>query len=122
MTDAAAPHDPLLAALDQLTNIVYWYLARRPLTAIEAIGEAIEDWISDQAAEHHRSRPFTDADSGDNLADSLTNLLAAVAHLHRGPRPGLTAADALTEAIEDWTAGHAAVHHHSEPFQKPTAP
>lgn len=115
-----SPHDALLAALDQLTNAVYWYSERQPLTATAALVEALDDWIGAQAAEHHRSTPFAEYTSDDDdLAITLIHLLAAVQHLHSTARPDLTVTAALTEAIDEWAAAQAAEHHFSEPFQRP---
>lgn len=130
-TTATATVDGLLGALDQLTNAVYWYQVRHPLNAATALTEAIDDWISEHAAEHHHSQPFTtttgtdvggDGDGdGDVLAVVLTHFLAAVTDLAAsGARPGLTTTAALTEAIAEWATAQSAEHHHDQPFQRPS--
>ena len=42
------PDDDLLAALDQFTNTVYWLRSRTPITAAQALAEAINDAASDE--------------------------------------------------------------------------
>jgi len=113
--------DELLSALDQLTNALYWYRAHDPVTASDAIVDALDDWIAEQTAEHHRSEPFIAASTSrhDPLAAVLASLHAAVDKLaDSGARPDLTMAVALGEALADWAAVAAAEHHSSEPFQR----
>jgi hypothetical protein len=116
-------HDELLSAFEQLTNTLYWYRPNRFMTASEAIVEAVDDWIAEHAAEHNRSRPFTEQSDGthDLLAAALTTLAAAVHQLiDTGARPELTAAVALSEAIGDWAAAATTQHHRSQPFRQST--
>jgi hypothetical protein len=105
--------------LDQFTNTLTWYRPHQFMPASEGIVAALDDWIAEHAAEHNRSRPFTEQsdDTHDLLAAALATLAAAVHQLNdSGARPELTAAVALGEAIGDWAAATTAQHHHSQPF------
>jgi hypothetical protein len=118
--DNDPPVDLLLAVLDQFTNTIYWYQQRHQLAATDGLVEAIDDWLAEHAAEHHRSQPFSSITcDGDPLATVLAHLDAAVTTLAAQDRPGITVAEALTEALDAWTAEQAAEHHHSQPFQRP---
>ena len=109
--------DTLLSALDQTVNTIYWHQDRTGLTATEAITQALDDWLTEQSAEHHRSQPFhVNEIQAEPLFAMLTNLTAAVTAL-QAARPGLTVSDVLTEALLDWASAETAVHHHGQPFQ-----
>ena len=115
-TPTSVDTDELLSALDQLTNTVYWLNQRHPITATQAIVEALDDWIAEHAAEHHQSQSFLDgaSTSDDPVGIALTHLLAAVAALSRTDRPLLDVGRAFTEAIGDWVAATTAEHHFSD--------
>ena len=115
-----AVDDELLSALDQFTNALYWYRAHDPMTASDAIVDALDDWIAEHTAEHHQSKPFIEPSTArdDPLAAVIASLQAAVDKLaDNGARPELTMAVALGEALGDWALVVAAEHHRSEPFQ-----
>lgn len=96
--------DTELVALDRFVSTIYW--ADDDLTVGDALPDAIADWTACAAAEHNESRPFADVpDSGDQLADALRELLAAVESLNSTQRrPGLTVTRAMSEALADWTS------------------
>ena len=118
--DGDADVDVLLSGLEQMTNILYWHQTRSSLPAAVALTEALDDWISEHAAEHRHSQPFLndDSDGGDPFGAALAHLAAAVTTMHAtGARPLLTLTDAFTEAIAGWVAAVTAEHHHSQPLQ-----
>ena len=112
--------DVLLGALDQLTNIIYWHHRHGAVTAVNAVAEALDDWLAEHAAEHHQSEPFADDDDPDDpLGTVFAHLAAAVTDLTgRKVRPGLTVTEAFTEALVEGVAATAAEHNHSEPLQR----
>jgi hypothetical protein len=95
--------DRLLTALDRLATT-----SRQPgehPRADIALTQAIDHWVGLHAAEHNQSQRYTSVDDrGDPLGTCIAHLVAAVGHLTRTARPGLTVPGALCEAIEDWIA------------------
>jgi hypothetical protein len=91
------PDDDLLAALDQFTNTVYWLRSRTPITAAQALAEAINDAASDDASE-------------------TVDLRTAIARL-LDHHDDAAIATALAVALVRWTAGLCAEHNASNPFQ-----
>ena len=101
MTDIA---DTNLAAIDRFVSTIYW--SDDDVTFSDAFVSAIDEWSATAAAEHHDSLPFTDTEHYDPLAASLLELIGAIDNLRSGPRPDLTVARALSEAVVDWQEGN----------------
>jgi len=87
-------------AIDRFMSTVFWHDA--DIAFSTALIDAIDEWAATVSAEHHNSQPFSTSSHSDPLAASLHELLAAVAHLSNGARPGLTVMHALSEAASDW--------------------
>lgn len=100
MTDIA---DPDLAAIDRFVSTIYW--SDDNVKFSDAFVDAIDEWSATASAEHHDSLPFTTTEHHDPLAASLLELIGAVEDLRAGPRPDLTVARALSEAVVDWQEG-----------------
>jgi hypothetical protein len=96
--------DPDLVALDRFASSIYW--SDDDIAFADALPEAIDEWTASAATEHNESQPFSTATHDDELAASVHELLAAVAQLSMGARPGLTAMRALSEALADWSQEH----------------
>ena len=91
------PADDLLAALDQFTNTVYWLRSRTPITAAQALAEAMNEAAFDGASD-------------------TVDLRAAIARL-LDHQDDASIATAIVEALVRWTAGLSAEHNASNPFQ-----
>jgi hypothetical protein len=111
--------DDLLCALDQLTNTVYWCRQRgMPTTAGSAILEAVGDWLDSQDSSRDDDVPSVTADD-DFDADPLAVAFDRLGRHMQTPSSDRTVqsmTEALTEALNHWTAAAAAEHHRSTPF------
>ena len=93
--------DPDLVALDRFLSSIYW--SADDIAFADALPEAIDEWTAIASTEHNESRQFSTGVHDDELAGSVHELLAAVAQLSTGARPGLTVIRALSEAVADWS-------------------
>jgi hypothetical protein len=116
-------HDDLLFALDQLTTTVYW-CRRRGMTATagSAILEAVGDWLDNQDRTRGHDVPSVTADD-DFVADPLATAFDRLGRYMQARSSEDTVhsvTEALTEAINDWTAAVSVEHHRSTPFDRDT--
>ena len=121
--DGVSADDDLLCALDQLTNTVYWCRQRgMPTTAGSAILEAVGDWLDSQDPSRDDDVPSVTADAALD-ADPLAAAFDRLGRHLRTPsseRTSQSVTEALTEALNHWTAAAAAEHHRSIPFGSDT--
>ena len=96
--------DPEMIAIDRFVSSIYW--SDDDIAFADALPAAIDEWTATAATEHNETQPFSTVTHDDELAASVYELLAAVAQLSMGGRPGLTAMRALSEALADWSQMH----------------
>ena len=87
-------------AIDRFMSSIYW--ADDEIGFGSAFTEALDEWTASAAAEHNSSHAFSSGEQDDSLEGSLQELLAAVRHLRRSVRPGLTVMRAISEAATEW--------------------
>ena len=94
--------DPLLRAFDRLVEAVYW--SEDDITLVDALGEAIDDWVALTAAEFNESKPF-DANGGSTRLTQAISTFEAAAELASADDLSKNTEAALVQALADWITG-----------------
>jgi hypothetical protein len=117
--------DEFLDALREFCAALHWFEHRSdPLTAVEALADALDDWIGEQvgaASDSPSPQASSPRQQTDRLRSALDAFHATVTELQDGSGgPRLTSAEALTQAVVGWTAVASMEHNRSAPFGSET--